>query len=768
MRRLDCGTAGACPSEPGPTWQALGLGSPWLDVVAVLAADTAPRPVQVEALGRLRLLEQRRHAIVAAPTSAGKSLVGLLALLDAVRRGQRGVLLEPLRAVAREKHDELQAARTALGRALGRPFTVRITTGDYRLDHETFASPPPEAGELIVATPERFDALLRNPVSARWVASLGCVCVDEAHLIGTPRRGLTLEYLLTALCCLPTAPRLVLLSASLGDLDRAQAWLSPCEVVRVTHRFPSLHKEVWELAGVADEGVARWAEEALSDPTAQLLVFVYTTRGAEKLAEDLRDPLGTRAGVDGPLAYHARMAPARREAARNAFVAGRSRCLVATTALGLGVNLPATHVLVRDTTFAGVGPLPLADLLQMMGRAGRGDRPGQAVALVRPHDGWAADELALALREERLPGLVSSLDQPSPRDPATTAGPVLAQLLRWGEQGLTLAEVQGFFARSLGARMMAGQVAGLLGWLCDAERCLAYADEQGRYRPTVLGRQAARALLPLDLAAGAARLVRDLLSVDEQDHYLGRWQDLDHLVLLELLRPYSLPGRRFSEKLAGQVDAWMEGRPPGSLLYREWLRGAPGSSRAGEVLGSLGISPADEDAARQNAYLAVFRAVVLLERASGQSTTDLQRRWGVDPEGVEERWRDDRLWLLAGLAGLFEVRCFYYHLREACSASTERIRRIERLFRRLRAGVFELQDQLRCCSALGPMLRSLRRARRSGEEGTVGVRTIRRLEEAGVRTVADVARLSVDDLVRLGVRRSLAEQVCAYVKRRLA
>jgi hypothetical protein len=85
----------------------------------------------------------------------------------------------------------------------------------------------------------------------------------------------------------------------------------------------------------------------------------------------------------------------------------------------------------------------------------------------------------------------------------------------------------------------------------------------------------------------------------------------------------------------------------------------------------------------------------------------------------------------------------------------------------MRAEVFELQEQLMYCSPLGPMLQSLRRTRKVREQGTVGVGTIRRLEEAGARTVADVARLSLSDLMSLRIRRSLGEQIRAYVKRRL-
>src|SRR5205807_4458946 len=102
---------------------------------------------------------------------------------------------------------------------------------------------------------------------------------------------LTLEYLLTALRCLAAPPRLILLSASLGDLDRAQEWLAPCDVVRVSERFPPLRKEVWELPegeGAADQAARVYAEEVLREPSAQLLVFVYQTRSAEKLAREFK------------------------------------------------------------------------------------------------------------------------------------------------------------------------------------------------------------------------------------------------------------------------------------------------------------------------------------------------------------------------------------------------------------------------------------------------------------------------------------------------
>jgi hypothetical protein len=166
--------------------------------------------------------------------------------------------------------------------------------------------------------------------------------------------------------------------------------------------------------------------------------------------------------------------------------------------------------------------------------------------------------------------------------------------------------------------------------------------------------------------------------------------------------------------------------------------------------------------------MAVFRALLLAERGQGIDMVSVERRWKIkDLEGVEERWRDEMLWLLAGLGQILDVRCFYFHLREGCAASTERIRHVKLVFQRMRAQVFDLQDHLKYCSPLGPVLRRLRSTRRSAPGPSVGVQTIRRLEEAGIHSVAELAPLHVDDLVRLDIRRHLAKQICAYVRRRL-
>ena len=141
----------------------------------------------------------------------------------------------------------------------------------------------------------------------------------------------------------------------------------------------------------------------LSQPSTAAIVFVYRREGAEALARKLSDALATSV-----LAYHSGLSASERQRTRAQFRDGANRCLVATTALAMGVNLPATHVFVRDTTFFGSGKLRVDELLQILGRAGRGDRSGLGAVVVRQNDAWDADQLANALRDEALPPLRSS------------------------------------------------------------------------------------------------------------------------------------------------------------------------------------------------------------------------------------------------------------------------------------------------------------------------------------------------------------------------
>lgn len=781
MNIISCGVSGSKPHGKNITWDRLAPDVSWQALISVFCRNEAPRQVQIQAL-KQGLLRDCKNVIVSAPTNAGKTLLGWLVLFEAIMNGQRAVLLEPLRAIAQEKADYLNSLLKNIHKILGSEVKVIITTGDYRLNSETFSSPVSEKGELIIATPERMESIITNPKNKLWLETIGAVCVDEAHLLSSPRRGPTFDFVISSMLTLPQKPRIIFLSATIGSQDEIKTWLSPCELISSTERVPPLEKEIV----IVDSGensndiVADLVRDALIEPDSQVLVFVYQTGSTESLAKYLSNSVKDLAGTNTVLPYHSKMSSSERQRVSQLYLDGHCKCLISTTALGMGVNLPATDVIIRDNTFPGVGPLSSNELLQMMGRAGRGNNVGKAIVLVKTGDDWGGQELAEVLRNEEVAPMESPFVVPDETDWGRKSSTVnmtmrvsqyLAGLISRYEEGISREGLSEFLDNSWSGKHITRFLPEALSWLCDNWNALAYIDQNEIYNLTVLGKHAVHASLPLDVAAGFARIIRDLITLSSEDHLLPQWKPMDSLVVLDLLSKRSPNLRSFSSKLVDQVDGWMERYPDRIPIVYKWFAGSESGSRAGEIMATLGISNTSlskkkKDWARQNAYLAMVRSIVLYELSQGNLISDLERQWKVkNLEGVEERWRDDYLWLLSGLADMFELRCFYYHLLEECSAGPERIKRVKKILRDLHLQTIFLREQIKYCSTLGPMILNIKKQRGNRKGPSVGVATLRTLEEAGVKYTHDLLDKTVDEVVEMGVRRDLAKQIYGYVNR---
>lgn len=388
-------------------------------------------PPQAEAWTALR---GGRNVVVAIPTASGKSLVAYLAILHRwLQTGKKALYIVPLRALASEKVEELRAFRD-----LG--IKVGVATGD--LDEK---DPKLGRNDVIVCTSEKADSLLRHRTG--WVEEVGCVVADEFHLLHDPGRGPTLEVILSRFRALLPDAQLVGLSATVRNADELARWLD-AELVTSEWRPVDLRMGTYCPDALQFLGQPATRLEAGGDPVAalveqtlrdggQCLVFVSTRRSAEAQAQRLggvvRDLLDADAlaaledavqelgddedAAGGPtqkklaklvqagVAYHTAGLDARqRRFVERNFRAGRIRVLCATPTLAAGVNTPARRVIVRDMSRfeMGVGnrPLPVMEVKQMMGRAGRPryDPFGEAVLLAKN------GEMKEILEEEYLRG----------------------------------------------------------------------------------------------------------------------------------------------------------------------------------------------------------------------------------------------------------------------------------------------------------------------------------------------------------------------------
>ena len=406
------------PSPPPPEARvALDTVAIAADVRAVLERQGIKElyPPQAEALGPVL---RGNSVLLACPTASGKSLVAYLGLLRAVRAHRTGLYLVPLRALAHEKHEELQAF-AELGLKIG------ISIGDFDLPAATL-----EKLDILIATSEKADGLLRR--GSPWLDRLGCVVADEVHLLRDPDRGPTLEVSLTRLRRAHPDLQVIALSATVGNSEELAEWLDADHIASefrpVPLRSGVYHDGTITFTDLSTRRVAGPGEplprlvRTVVEEGGQALIFVNTRKASEQVAESLAPTVRALLGSEG----HARAALARDElgqvseeetegirrlshllpsgiAFHNASLTNPERrvverafrdrvlkALVATPTLAAGINLPARRVIVRDTwryddRVGGQAPIPAIEVQQMCGRAGRPrfDTEGEAVLLAK-------------------------------------------------------------------------------------------------------------------------------------------------------------------------------------------------------------------------------------------------------------------------------------------------------------------------------------------------------------------------------------------------
>jgi helicase len=390
------------------------------DVRHILAEQgiTSLYPPQAAAVGPVLKGES---VLLACPTASGKSLVAYLALVRAARRHRTGLYLVPLRALAQEKYEELQAFET-LGLRVG------ISIGDFDLSAAAL-----DRLDILVATSEKADGLLRK--GSPWLDRLGVVVADEVHLLRDWERGPTLEVTLTRLRRDHPDLQILALSATVGNSKEVAEWLAarhiasdfrPVPLRLGVYRDGQITFSDLTLRSVPGPGdaVPRLVRSVILEG-GQALVFVSTRRSSEQAAQSLvgtvhallsteeraaaqrvREELASVSEeetegirrlshlVPNGVAFHnASLTNPERRVIERAFRDRVLKVLAATPTLAAGINLPARRVIVRDTYRyddhrGGQAPIPAIEVHQMMGRAGRPrfDTIGESVLLAKTVD----------------------------------------------------------------------------------------------------------------------------------------------------------------------------------------------------------------------------------------------------------------------------------------------------------------------------------------------------------------------------------------------
>ncbi len=390
-------------------------------------------------------VEEGRGVLVAAPTGAGKTVVGEFAAFSSLARGKKCFYTTPIKALSNQKFHEF-VERFGEDR-------VGLLTGDTNINSDA---------EIMVMTTE----VLRNMLYANssTLLNLGAVVMDEVHYLADKFRGAVWEEVLIHLM---ESVQVISLSATVSNAEEFGEWLGEVrghtdvivsevrpiplyQHVMLGNRLIDLFSEPGrvnpEILGLERQALRRVRtprhrgdrfgqdqdrlsrdeviEKLQRENLLPAITFIFSRAGCDaavkqclqagikltnaeerieimntatsytqNIAEEDLEVLGYREWLmaleRGIAAHHAGLLPSFKAAVEDLFQRGLVKAVFATETLALGINMPArTVVLEKLTKWNGEGHVSITpgEYTQLTGRAGRRgiDIEGNAVVLWSP------------------------------------------------------------------------------------------------------------------------------------------------------------------------------------------------------------------------------------------------------------------------------------------------------------------------------------------------------------------------------------------------
>lgn len=185
-------------------------------------------PPQRRTLAERGLLgSSRRAVVVSLPTSSGKTLIAQFRMLQALNQyeDRKGwvAYLAPSRALVNQVTRQLRRDFEPLGLVVERVSPAMEIDG---IEAGILSESSREAQfRVLVATPEKFDLMLRQDWEEKIGRPLTLVVVDEAHTIQDTQRGMRLELLLATINRECREAQFLLLTPFIQNAREVARWL---------------------------------------------------------------------------------------------------------------------------------------------------------------------------------------------------------------------------------------------------------------------------------------------------------------------------------------------------------------------------------------------------------------------------------------------------------------------------------------------------------------------------------------------------------------
>jgi len=321
--------------------------------------------------------------LVQGDVGSGKTLVAAQAALTAIEAGRQAALMAPTELLAEQHFINFDKWLAPLG------IRIAWLGGKLKGRARTAAlASVADAAQLVIGT----HALMQEGVAFR---DLALVIIDEQHRFGVHQRlalrdkgrsgGIVPHQLVLTATPIPrTLAMTAYADLDVSVIDELPPGRTPVATVALAN---TRRAEIVERirSACAEGRQAYWVCTLIEESD------LLQAQAAEATFAELTAALeGIRVGF-----VHGRMKPVEKQAAMQAFKAGETALLVATTVIEVGVDVPNASLMVIENAER----LGLAQLHQLRGRVGRGSAKSSCVLLYqRPLSASARQRLDV-LRE---------------------------------------------------------------------------------------------------------------------------------------------------------------------------------------------------------------------------------------------------------------------------------------------------------------------------------------------------------------------------------
>jgi ATP-dependent DNA helicase RecG len=342
-------------------------------------ALTGAQCLAIAEIGAEMARPRRMMRLLQGDVGSGKTVVALMAMLGAVEAGAQAALLAPTEILARQHQATLRRLAAPAGIEIG------LLTGREkgRVRDGVLAGLTAGLVPIIVGT----HALLQPDVTFR---DLALVVIDEQHRFGVEQRLALAEkgsHADTLLMSATPIPRTLMMTAY-GDLDVSRLDQKPAGRQVIDTRAVPLDR-LDEVEAAVGRALAQGAKAYWICPLVDESEDTDLAAARER-SKALEALMPGRVGL-----IHGRMKSGDKDRVMTGFAADAIDLLVATTVIEVGVDVPAATVMVIEHAER----FGLAQLHQLRGRVGRGDKPSTCLLLYQTPLGEMARQRLRTLRE---------------------------------------------------------------------------------------------------------------------------------------------------------------------------------------------------------------------------------------------------------------------------------------------------------------------------------------------------------------------------------